>query len=93
MVSTFFVCLTMDLREDKNPIKRFLAIFSGSSSSLTLLIYLYSKGDYENMNEELYQISLDKYDPNRDIDTNWRHFREGYQILIDTCDPRKVINT
>ena len=29
--------LTMDLREDKNAIKRFLAIFSGSSSSLTLL--------------------------------------------------------
>ena len=27
----------MDLREDKNAIKRFLAIFSGSSSSLTLL--------------------------------------------------------
>ena len=27
------VCLTMDLREDKNAIKRFLAIFSGSSSS------------------------------------------------------------
>ena len=28
----------MDLIEDKNAIKRFLAIFSGSSSSLTLLI-------------------------------------------------------
>ena len=37
MVSTFTM-LTMDLREDKNAIKRFLAIFSGSSSSLTLLI-------------------------------------------------------
>ena len=29
----------MDLIEDKNAIKRFLAIFSGLSSSLTLLIH------------------------------------------------------
>ena len=41
-------------------------------------IYLYSKGDYENMNGELDKISLNKYDPNRDMDTNWRYFREVY---------------
>ena len=54
-------------------------------------IYLYSKGDYENINGELDQISLNKYDPNRDMDTNWRHFREVYQILINKYVPRKVI--
>ena len=53
-------------------------------------IYLYSKGDYENMNEELFQISLNEYDPNRDMDTNWRHVREVYHILIDKYVPRKL---
>ena len=53
-------------------------------------IYLYSKGDYENMDEELDQISLNKYDPNRDMETNWRHFREVYHILIDKYVPRKL---
>ena len=36
------VCLTMDLREYKNAIKRFLAIFLGSCSSLTLLSLYYT---------------------------------------------------
>ena len=43
---------------------------------LGLTIYLYSKGDYENINEKLDQIN--KYDPNRDMGTNWRRFREVY---------------
>ena len=54
-------------------------------------IYLYSKGDYENMNEELDKISLNNYDSNRDMDTNWRRFRDVYQILIEKYVPRKMI--
>ena len=76
---------------DHNSVRIEMRIPVKRVNEYTRTIYLCSKGDYENMNEELDHISLNKYDPNRDVDTNWRHFREVYQVLIDKYVPIQVI--
>ena len=50
-------------------------------------IYLYSKEDYENMNEELDQISLNKYDPQQ----RHGHKLETFQISVSNLDTLRQI--
>ncbi len=57
--------------------------------SRTIILYVYSKGDYENMNEELDQISLNKYDPQQRHGHKLETFQRSVSNLDRQIRPKK----
>ena len=54
-------------------------------------IYLYSKGDYSALNEEIETIDWDSNMTSGDIEENWLFFNHQYQILLDKHVPFKFV--
>ena len=54
-------------------------------------IYLYSKGDYSALNEEIETIDWDSTMTSGDIEENWLFFIHQYQILLDKHVPFKFV--
>ena len=54
-------------------------------------VYLYSKGDYESMNQEISLIQWNTLFNGKTVNEKWSTFKETYNQLIDKHIPVKVI--
>ena len=54
-------------------------------------IYLYSKGDYDGLNEELESIEWNSVLNSKSIDINWGRFKRHYNDHVDKYVPSKMI--
>lgn len=55
-------------------------------------IYLYSKGDYEEMDKNLLTYDWDASFNHKDLNENWEKFKEIYQSNIESYVPSKMVN-
>ena len=54
-------------------------------------IYLYSKGNYEEMDQNLTKYDWDDILKSKDVNVNWEMFKEIYQENIDLYVPTKMV--
>ena len=76
---------------DHNGIKTDINLNSTRINHKTRKIYLYSKGDYEGLNEETSKQDWSTLLSNTDIEDNWSIFKDQYARLVDKYVPSKFI--
>ena len=54
-------------------------------------VYLYSKGDYEGLNEDIKSTDWEEGMNHPDIEQNWSFFKNQYNGLLDEYVPHKMV--
>ena len=54
-------------------------------------VYLYSKGDYDNMNQSLKETDWGNTLNDKDLNANWKIFKQEYQDSLDRFVPAKMV--